>query len=564
LDCFPAAGLLSEKESVSVSFNIFRPHMFLSGSESFQNIKRFFNNRHITTLCLLLAILNKSLIAWLYSDLEADKALYLLFAKSFLATGVLAEPLRIFESGVTTYVYNPGVISPVYSLLSLPFLWLTQSYFTTQLLISILGWSLFFGALYKIAQVSLKERWLISIFILCTGFFLYPHELVSGPKDTLATAFTLWSVYFAWKFIQKPGFVYTLLLSLSLCLMAGTKYLYAPLSVLFFLVILFFVVKKSQAHRYQLALLLLVFGILAFSMYYCFIQPSRWLANQQPVNLINDGTRFIRGFYPQNLLYSFPFITSSLLNTNFLGVQVEHIFRIPFSQATHLFQLLDLLLLLTLAGFFILRFKQVRTNAVTVLLLVTAMALAGQVFFLSLSFQAFSYKTSSHLWTYVSDARSFFFPMLCLQLLLFFLSFRTKVLPQGIKTFLILLFAFECMHGVYFTVKQTVHAKEVMLVNNTNSPVKKITNVISRLAARDKNLSLVTSDNTLRRYALVNNQTSYALTQQSPRLSWIPSGSSFVIVTPAADSGLVRSLLPMEKLRTVDTIAPFILQLYQP
>ena len=49
---------------------------------------KLLGNRKATVICLLLALLNKILIAWLYSDLEGDKALYLLITKGFLDTGL--------------------------------------------------------------------------------------------------------------------------------------------------------------------------------------------------------------------------------------------------------------------------------------------------------------------------------------------------------------------------------------------------------------------------------------------------------------------------------------------
>src|SRR5215218_651115 len=164
-------------------------------------LKNLLDSRRAGIICLVIAIVNKSTIAWLYSSLKADKALYLLFAKSFLETGRLAEPVTVFETGNTVYLYDSAIHSPLYSLLCVPFLWITKSYFIAQLIVSFLSWIIFFTALYKLSCLLFQQLWIAHLFILCSGFFLYPHELISGPKDTLAAGLTLWSIILVHQFL---------------------------------------------------------------------------------------------------------------------------------------------------------------------------------------------------------------------------------------------------------------------------------------------------------------------------------------------------------------------------
>ncbi len=197
--------------------------------------------------CISLALLNKIILSWLFTDLEGDKALYLLFAKSLLEGHSLLEPIKIAGNESIFYRFNPAIISPVYSLIAAPILWLTRSYFSTSVIIDTISWFVFLGGIYKIAQLIFQERWIINTFIICVGFFLYPHEINSGPKDTLAIGLILWSIYLTFCFInnKKPSVSKTILMPFVFCLFALTKYLYSPL-IIAFIVLLFFYVLNTK------------------------------------------------------------------------------------------------------------------------------------------------------------------------------------------------------------------------------------------------------------------------------------------------------------------------------
>ena len=122
--------------------------------------------------CISLALLNKIILSWLFTNLEGDKTLYLLLSKSLLEGHSLLEPIKIGGSNNIFYRFNPAITSPVYSILAAPILWLTRSYFTTSVIIDTLSWFVFFGGIYKIVQLVFQERWIINTFIICTGFFL--------------------------------------------------------------------------------------------------------------------------------------------------------------------------------------------------------------------------------------------------------------------------------------------------------------------------------------------------------------------------------------------------------
>ncbi|HEY0058868.1 MAG TPA: hypothetical protein VGB56_07010, partial [Flavisolibacter sp.] len=263
-------------------------------------LRTHLDSRGATLACLLLALINKLLIAYLYTDLEGDKSLYLLFTKNLLSGNSLTEPVNIIGS-VTTYAHNPAAISPLYSLLAAPFLWLSRSYVATSFLVDLTAWSLFFAGAAKTARLILKKRWITNLFLLGIGFFIYPHELYSVPKDTLAVAFILWSVYFAIGFLSTITFRNTIGLSAALWLLALTKYAYVPLFFVSFSLLFFFKSGlQSRAYRYHMIALFL--ALIAAPCFWFFLRTTP----VNSINFINDGTAFVKGFYPGNLLSAYP------------------------------------------------------------------------------------------------------------------------------------------------------------------------------------------------------------------------------------------------------------------
>jgi hypothetical protein len=525
-------------------------------------IKSLLATRSAGLLSIVLAVVSKCLIAWIYSNLEGDKSLYLLFAESFRQSGLLYEPISFIEDGAARRLYNPAVHSPLYSLLAMPLLWLTSSYYVTQLLLSFFGWALFFTALYKVAAFVFGRPWVTSLFILCTAFYLYPHELDAGPKDTLSAAFTLWSIYFGYRFIQFPQrFSTTVLLAVSISCVCLTKLIYAPLLGVFILTLLVWLIqKRSKRHWFGFAYLLLLLAGTATSLYYFILLPCKQLPPFRASAATHDGTLVIRGFYPVNLLSTYPFISSSFINTNFWSVQLEKMLQVPFSKIMIGFRAMDVLLFGVLSAVLIGYIKK-PVRKIIWLIMATAATLAGVVFYLSLTYQSFSYKSATGLWTFVKDARSFFVPVIALQMALFLFVFKWGG-PPIIRTALFLLFLFECFHGIYFTLKQTVNASQIIGINKVNSPAKKVVAHLAMLKEKESDCRLVTTDNSLRRLAVINGHMAYSFSGQPSSLSWMEKGSALLIATHVQDSTVLK-IFPAQKVRFADTVQPFVLYYYR-
>lgn len=527
------------------------------------SLKRMLEGRWAGVVCVLIAVVNKSLVAWWYSSLKADKALYLLFAKNFLQTGVMADQVSAFENGRYVLLYDPAVISPLYPLICVPFLWLTNSYFITQFLASVLSLLLLFSGLLQLAYLVFNQKWTARFFVLCTGFFLYPFEQLSVSKDFCAAGFCVWSVVLLCRFYQSgSNWRNTVLLAGSIGCLCLCKLLYVPLACLLALLTMVLALeKRSRPHLLHTGFCLLLLCVIGVAAELFIFQSARQLASSSALGIPGDGTSVTAGFFPSNLLQAKPFLISSVINTNFWGVQLESLLHIPYTTTLHWFLVLDgVLLLLLITAMLAMARKLWRSKALLLPVLLSA-AMTAVVFYLSLTRKALSYKSTALAWTWLSDVRSFFLVMLTLQLLLFYFTFiRPKAVWFG--RLLMALFLFECLHGIYFTAKEVATTPAIPEVNVANDAVKQLTGLLQQSAIEKNELILVTSDRALRRYAQVHNLKAYSFTTAKADLSWIKKGDAFLVVTHAVDSAMLTIFPPGSLVREKD-VPPFVVHTYQ-
>ena len=510
-------------------------------------------------VCVVLAILNKTIIALAFSSLKGDKALYLLFAQSYLETGKLTVPVSTIENGSTFYLFDPAVYSPLYSLVATPVLWLTGSFFITQFIISVFAWVMVYVALYQLTLALFRQRWLAHLFIFCSGFFLYPHELSSTPKDTLALGLVLWSIVVMNKFFIHPSKTRTCLLALTLSGLVLVKLMYVPLMVaLLFLFTLFLFLERKKALLLHLGLLIGLLVLTGFCVQQFLFEPAYHAAANQTVHLPRNQNIVNRGFYPENLLHTYPFISSSIINTELWGVQVEKATSLSFSDFIRWLFRLDVALFVVLFITTLVHSRQIIANRSWFFVIGSAFVMIAVALGLSASEELLVYKSSNNTWTYAADSRSFLVPIMAIQLALFAFVFRYRKLAL-IRVALFCLFLFECLHGIYFTAKQSVHTDFTTESNVENDALQQITTMIEK---NEKRPALVTSDNFLRRYAQVKNLKAYAFSDLKADFSWMKKGDVYLLATHAGDSAYLQKF-PLENLIMIDTIKPFVLHRFE-
>lgn len=520
-------------------------------------IKTFLNRKWVGMACLILAWANKCIVSFYHTSIQADKSIYLLFSKEILAGRHPLEPIRFIGSEKVEYVYNNAFSSPFYSIMSLPFLWLTGSAFQTSFLMDVFAWAIYFSGLYFTARIFLKEHWLINLLIIFSGFFLMLYEMQSTPKDHFATGFLLWATYLTAVFFKKQTLKTSILLCVVYLLIVFTKFLYAPLIILFlgFLFYNAFLQKNRRLAGFSACIFMTcLVSILLFYQYWVFLRM-----NSSSEVIYKPVEEFTKGFFPENLLQFYPFISSSWINTGLWGQKIEKFLHLPQFLRGHVFQTLDILMLVLALIFLRPLFKKIITNQAAFLVLLICTSIIFMTAYMSVRFQEIHFNVLSTQWTYVRNPRFFSFPMVIIQLILVYLLSSPQLLKSWIRYLFIVLIAMECLHGIYFSTK--LIAVEGSIGNRASPVYKKIIEDYNQLKiGAYPNLKMATTDLHLRWYAGLQEIPVYVTQQQAKPVA---DTNSFYLAAHPVDSNLVKNLFLNKHIEKRDTIGSFLTMIIQ-
>ena len=522
-------------------------------------IKAFFDSYITTVICCLIAFFNKCLIAWLYTDLSYDKAFYFLFSKTIMQGYPPLEDTGLIM-GITNYYFNGAIISPLYSLLAIPFLWITKSFSYTSYILDALAWFVFFTALHRLSKFFLKERWLVNIFILIAGFFLYPHELFSNPKDTLALGLICWACVLCSDMILKPVSIKrTIIFYIILVAIGLTKLLFVPLPFFYVgLIILFSIANKKKLIFRQalLALSLLILSTLLFSQYIIYLKTYYHQINIIPSPVLKTAV----GFYPENLLNFYPFVSSSFIDYIFWSSMLSNVFALSFEKIANFYKILDVFLMILAVGcLFTKRTKILLKKNIPLLICIsTCLFMLALICLISVIMKSSEEGLTRQMFTFINTPRFYIFIMLIIQLSGFYLIFRFNS-PPLLKIMFLSIFFLGGLHGVYFTVKQILRKDEVRQELKQKNPVVNLVySYLKPFQNHEKTLLFTTPDNNLRRLAQINGiEVLYFSKKVSPQNEI----GLLAVALPETDSVLFKNYASLKLIKS-DTIKPFILNFY--
>jgi hypothetical protein len=525
---------------------------------SFAFIKSSLNTPVAPFICFVVAFLNKCLVAWVYSDVSSDKSLYLLFAKTILEGHHPLENTGTIN-GLSNYFFSGAVVSPLYTLLAIPFLWLTKSMFLTSHIIDAIAWLIFLSGVYKLCSLFFKEKWIVSLFLLSIGFFVYPHEYFSTPKDTLAVGLICWSCVLTYRFLNLPPkssrtlLLFTVLFSLFL-----VKYMYVPLSFFFIgLILLVIVTGKRKQFLGPTLLLAALFGLSAF-LFFQYVNFLRQLYQEVNIIPVAEETS-VSGFYPESLSHFYPFITSSFINTVFWSVQLSKFFHLSFEQLGGWWKVLDIVFFV---GLLIFCLKQIirrkPKNILTVVLITSALFTLFLIGYASVTRQAVITPHGTE-WSFMNEPRFYLYLMVLIQMLCFLIIFKSNAFSY-IRVVLLLLFVFEALHGIYFTAKRGFSYKEVHHeVIRQNPPVEVVDSFIKLYQKKNPNFVFASPHKDLRRLAQINNIDVLFFKADNSLLN--QSTGATIIALEKKDS-LLFDRFNAGKIIQTKVIEPFIINVY--
>jgi hypothetical protein len=268
--------------------------------------------------------------------------------------------------------------------------------------------------------------------------------------------------------------------------------------------------------------------------------------------MTTEGAEFIVGFYPGNLLNTFPFIIAAFCNMEWWATQAERLFPRSYSIFDIFFRVLNFLLFISLViQFTLFFFKIIRTRVTSRQLFILtgsllSIFLATPLFFMSIVYKSIHYKGGT-IWTYVGEPRSWLFIIVFLQLLTFILLHdglaNSKIIYKRLLQLAFLLIVVESMHGAYFSLKTAFqfnkHKQEKD--SGTNSDILADLNELKKQYP-NKKVELVAENRPLRYVGYLSGNKVYCNTQAlaaSPDL--IPANTVLLVAIHEVDLPIIKN-----------------------
>lgn len=295
-------------------------------------IKQLLSDRRTGFFIVAVIIISRVLQQVYFFNTRNDMTYQILAAQNFL-DGHGISSAKIVFTDLSMVVYEPLVKwPPGFSLLFTPFyLLFSKDYITAALAVSIICAILLIFASRSILKILGIPYYLINLYTLLSGFFGY-YFYTKPCTDAVAITFFVIAIYYTLLLLKShERFLRNgIILSVSLIICGIVKYMFIPA---IFLIPVFLIIKGltrkepwlKKAGLISFISLLLIFGSLF--IYQTSIQGS--------VAYIKEPER---GFFPENLGSSFPFMTASFIKPDSL----QQLLSLPAGSNTFLFRVFQI------------------------------------------------------------------------------------------------------------------------------------------------------------------------------------------------------------------------------
>ena len=419
-----------------------------------------FSTRNARILCLVIAILNRSLMVYHYSEfVNYDEKAQLSYSFNLIRGHGLSET-RFYSSNPDLPIYDYTQIwPPGYSLAIAPLLILfnDNEFLATTTLDILMSVLIIFLILSLCNHLSVSPG-VTNIIILVAGCFQYYIFTQSYPTDHPALASLLAGFILCIKILcrkKKLSFAGYLFTSIVFFLPFFFKYMYLPATILFPVTLVFFsYVNKNSWLRFNGLILLLGAILLSAAM-------LTW------TKLYGGNIFYLvpteKGWFPGQLLHWYPFIPSAFVNIESIASIISKLTTSPYLFVIRFLELINLIALLILCYLFIRKNPLKKYPDAIKFFFSSGIILSAAIIFL-LGYLTLTNKPQ-HIWNYNIDGRYFVLPVIILQLsFLIKYSFDRLLLKDTfskfIYTILLITLLLEAGHGIFSTIKNVAASAE--------------------------------------------------------------------------------------------------------
>ncbi|MFN8290047.1 MAG: hypothetical protein U0U70_07315 [Chitinophagaceae bacterium] len=404
----------------------------------------------MSVFIILLALSARIIQLLFYLDSFFDTT-FQVIATENLTKGHGVSTAIVQAADLSAPLYQPLINwPPGYSLLLYPFYIICgHNYLIACFIIDILAAAAIILLTRRILSLLDLPVWLINLYTLLTGFFIY-YFYYTGSTDSISIAFFLGAITTLLGLVKMKGRWIRPAVTAGLCLFlsASLKYLYFP--VVFTIPVFFFLYGYQNKLAGIRKASLLILGIVAAGIGILYMYQK---------SIAGSGTYISstgRGIYPEQLLRMHPLLPASFVTLNSL----RKLPVVPRDHIIDIFRIVSLLLLVTLIvigtkAFLRTGFKQASLQK-TFLYLTLKLCVAITVVLVLLSL--FVYREiipPDRWWTYVEDARYYGLADIMIHLSVFLLFYHYRKKASGfLKKFLLVLpflLVPEAIRGFTFT-----------------------------------------------------------------------------------------------------------------
>lgn len=425
-------------------------------NSSQHTVKQILADNKFSVIAIGIAVLARIIQLIFFYNVQVD-GMYQVMAMQNFTEGHGISLGKVLPGDLSAVVYEPLINwPPGYSLMLSPFYILFgHDYIAAGITLDIVAAVVLIFTCRAILKVLDTPLYLINLFTLLTGFFIYYFYFINS-SDAVAISFFMLAMYFTLRLLKNNKFSLKLSLGSSFCLfLCGLiKYLFIP--VVFILPAFVFLKGLADKNRATKTAGLLSFVILLLLLGGFLIWQK---AIYGSAGYISESAR---GFFPENIQGFHPALPASFINPDTVSLAIP-----ASSQAgTIVFRLLQALhvVLFLVAGFYIVRSiarNGFRKMTLTDSFFYNGFFLSAAITFLLVILSLTVGKEENipgHWWTYVEEPRYYGLIHVFVHLGIFVLYYyykqnRSRQFKYLIITLVVLLLP-ETFRGILFTARR--------------------------------------------------------------------------------------------------------------
>src|SRR5688572_24195887 len=321
-------------------------------STTLNKIKFILSDNRTSIAIIALSIVSRIIQLIFFYNIRVD-GMYQVLAMQNFVDGHGISLSKVLPGDLSAIIYEPLINwPPGYSLILSPFYILFgENYILAGITVDILAAIVMIFTCRSILKVLDTPLYLVNLFTLVTGFFIYYFYYINS-SDALAISFFLLAIYFTIRILKRDSFSprLTVLMVIYLFISGLVKYLFIP--VVFIVPVFLFLKGVADKNKSIKRSGLLSFTFLLISLGGILLWQK---LGSGSATYISETTR---GFFPENLAGAYPAIPASFINPDTIGLVVP-----PGSKRVVItFRILQLLHLMFFLAAFIYVAKQIIKN----------------------------------------------------------------------------------------------------------------------------------------------------------------------------------------------------------